>query len=474
MDYKKIGLKCGIEIHQQLQTKEKLFCLCRPELAPKGAAFIEVKRKLRPVAGETGEIDRAALHETLKGKEFIYRVYPEQSCGVEIDEEPPHPLNLEALYIALTIAKLLNCMIPDEIEVMRKTVIDGSNTTGFQRTVLIGLNGWIETDFGRVGIQNVYLEEDAAQIIKKGKNRTIFGLDRLGIPLIEIGTSSNIPSPEQAKAVAEKLGMLLRSTGKVKRGIGTIRQDLNVSVKGGARVEIKGVQKLKDIPKLIENEIKRQMNLIKSGKVVTRDVRKALPNRKTKFLRPLPGSARLYPETDIPQIRITREMLSKIKLPEIIEDKIERLVKQFKLSEEIAKQIVKEGKTELFQETTKLGFDVRIVSATLVSYMKELNASEKQVKQLFHLLKKNNLTNPSKESVKELLSSKNPEAVIKKLSEKPVNLEKLIEKIIKDSPSVMKAGKPENAIMGIAMKELKGKVSGAEVMEVIKKKIKES
>ena len=259
-DYKRLGLKCGIEIHQQLDTR-KLFCSCHSSLD--GEPSGEVRRRLRAVAGELGDIDAAALHEVLKEKEFLYRIYPEQSCLVELDEEPPHEINNEALDIALTVAMMLRCDIPDEIHVMRKQVIDGSNTTGFQRTAIIGLNGKLESQSGEVGIANLSLEEDAAQIIKRSDNSITYGINRLCIPLIEIGTTPDIKSPEHAKEVAARLGMILRSTGRVKRGLGTIRQDINISIEKGARVEIKGAQELNLIPKYVENEVQRQLNLIR-------------------------------------------------------------------------------------------------------------------------------------------------------------------------------------------------------------------
>ncbi|MFB6294919.1 MAG: Glu-tRNA(Gln) amidotransferase GatDE subunit E, partial [Candidatus Nanohaloarchaea archaeon] len=148
-----------------------------------------------------------------------------------------------------------DCEVPDEIHVMRKTVIDGSNTAGFQRTMVVGLDGSIDTSEGAVEIEDVELEEDSAGIHSKEKSEGVFDLDRLGVPLLEIGTDASIRSPEHAQEVAEHLGMLLRSTGKVKRGLGTIRQDVNVSIDDGARVEIKGFQEL------AENEVERQQSL---------------------------------------------------------------------------------------------------------------------------------------------------------------------------------------------------------------------
>ncbi|MEE9323381.1 MAG: Glu-tRNA(Gln) amidotransferase subunit GatE, partial [Candidatus Aenigmarchaeota archaeon] len=257
--------------------QHKLFCSCRAKLSS-SKPDTEIIRKLRAVAGELGEIDIAALIEFLKGREFVYKAYPEETCLVESDEEPPHDLNPESIDVALTIAGLLRCEIPEEVHVMRKTVLDGSNTSGFQRTAIVGMNGKIKTSFGEVGVTNLCLEEESAQILGREGNRVTYGLDRLGIPLVEIGTSPDIRSPEQAKEVAEKLGMIVRSTGKAKRGIGTIRQDINVSISGGARIEIKGAQELRMIPKLVENEVMRQTNLL--------EIKKDLKKMKFKPVKP--------------------------------------------------------------------------------------------------------------------------------------------------------------------------------------------
>ena len=261
MDYKKIGLKCGIEIHQQLEGR-KLFCDCPTTLRDDNPDFT-IRRKLRAVAGEHGEIDVAALQEQLKGKEFIYQGYQDTTCLVETDSEPPHELNQEALYTTLQLCKMVEASVSPIVQVMRKTVVDGSNTSGFQRTALIARGGEIETSEGKVRIENISLEEDACKIISESHDEKVYRLDRLGIPLIEIGTAPDIKTPEQCQETAEKIGMFLRSLPGVKRGLGTIRQDVNVSVKDGARIEIKGAQELKMIPTLVELEVKRQLELLK-------------------------------------------------------------------------------------------------------------------------------------------------------------------------------------------------------------------
>ncbi len=260
-DYRALGLVSGIEIHQQLDTASKLFCGCPTKHREVEDSNFEFFRYLRPARSELGEIDRAALEEVLVSRRFLYKSY-DTTCLVEADEEPPREINPEALEVSLIIARLLRMKIVDEVHTMRKTVIDGSNTSGFQRTAYVGSNGNIDTSCGPVGIGILCLEEEAARIIDDRGDELVYSLDRLGIPLVEIGTAPDIVSPSHAREVAQHLGMILRSTGRVKRGLGTIRQDVNVSIAGGARVEIKGVQDLNLIDKIVELEVMRQVRLL--------------------------------------------------------------------------------------------------------------------------------------------------------------------------------------------------------------------
>lgn len=261
MDYEKLGLKMGLEIHQQLDTEEKLFSPCKAQLIDK-KPDLKISRRLRPTQSQLGKIDRAAFEESRRKLQFIYESYDYDTCLVETDEEPPYPLNQEALHISLIISTLLNMRVVDEFHTMRKQVIDGSNTGGFQRTGLVATDGYLDTEHGRVAIENLCLEEDAARRVGEKEGQKIFRLDRLGIPLVEITTDPSIKHPQQVKDVAYQIGQILRST-KVKRGLGTIRQDLNISIRDGSRIEIKGVQNLDLMPTMVENEVKRQINLIK-------------------------------------------------------------------------------------------------------------------------------------------------------------------------------------------------------------------
>jgi glutamyl-tRNA(Gln) amidotransferase subunit E len=261
IDWKKIGLRVGLEIHQQLKTKRKLFCEC--PLESEVGDKIEFERRLRPTRSELGEVDIAAFFEWKKGRKYHYISPNEASCLVEADEEPPHAINKEAVVISLAMALALGSIPVDEIHVMRKIGIDGSNTSGFQRTDLVAMGGSVTVDGKEFGIQTICVEEDAAKKEGEEKNITYYNLERLGIPLIEISTAPDITEPEEAEKVALTIGQMLRMTGKVRRGIGTIRQDLNVSIKNGEKIEIKGVQDLSLLPKVVEYEAIRQLNLLK-------------------------------------------------------------------------------------------------------------------------------------------------------------------------------------------------------------------
>ncbi|MDP3733633.1 MAG: Glu-tRNA(Gln) amidotransferase subunit GatE [Nanoarchaeota archaeon] len=260
MNYKELGLKCGIEIHQQLEGK-KLFCHC-PTIIREDSAHFTIQRRLRAAAGESGKIDIAAQQEQMKDRLFHYQGYHDTTCLVELDCQPPHDINQEAVYTSLQLSSIVNASITPIVQVMRKTVVDGSNTSGFQRTALIARNGLVETSSGKVRIDTISLEEDSCKNIAETASEKTYRLDRLGIPLIEIGTAPDITTPEQCQETAKKMGLLLRSLPNVKRGLGTIRQDINVSIAGGTRIEIKGAQDLRQLPLLVELEAHRQQALV--------------------------------------------------------------------------------------------------------------------------------------------------------------------------------------------------------------------
>ena len=487
IDYNKIGLKIGLEIHQQLDSGRKLFCHC-PAILRTDEPNVIIKRRLHPVAGESGKVDVAAEYETDLDKEFIYQGYSDSNCLLEYDESPPYLVDAEALKTTNQIALLLNAKIFPITQIMRKTVLDGSNTSGFQRTVLIARDGWIPVSDGKIGIDTICLEEDSARIIDRKEKTTVYRLDRLGIPLIEIATSPDIKTPEQAKEVALHIGNILRSC-KVKRGIGTIRQDINISIKPekssvkerSKRVELKGFQDPKIMVKTVENEIKRQKAFFDGGEMNKSEVRNVLEDGTSEFLRPMPGSARMYPETDLPILKISRDMINDAKktLPELRTD-IEAELSGKGLNQEMIKLLFKHNKLEEFKELLDIIDNPSLIAKILIVYPKEiagkgdikLDEIEKKLtidvlSEILHSMKKGKINEGEIKGIISKIALGESINVILKSERGDMNVvEDRIIKIIKEKP-----GLTEHAYMGIVMNEFKGKVSGKEVMEIIKRYI---
>ena len=261
-DYADLGLQVGLEIHQQLLTEKKLFCRCPSGLYSE-EYDAEILRHMRPTLSELGEYDGTALMEYKTKKEIIYQINHKSVCTYEMDDTPPFEINQQALDIALQIAIMLNYKLVSEIHIARKQYLDGSIPTGFQRTTIVGIDGWIPYGDRKIGLIQLGLEEDACREVSDIGHQRIYLTDRLGMPLIEMVTKPDMKTPHEAAQVANILRWSVRSTGRVRTGIGAARQDVNVSIKGGTRVEIKGVHRIPLIPKLIYNEALRQFSLLK-------------------------------------------------------------------------------------------------------------------------------------------------------------------------------------------------------------------
>ncbi len=625
-DYEKTGLKVGLEIHQQLNTVAKLFCNCKPELF-KDEPEIAFLRRLRPTQSELGQIDPAAYFEFQKGVRILYEANRTTSCLVEMDEEPPHRLNPEAVRTALTVAFTLGSAPVDEIHVMRKTVIDGSNTTGFQRTCVVALGGEMKVGHKVIPIEHISLEEDAARKTGEESKTIRYRIDRLGVPLIEIATAPVITSPKEAEGVAFSIGRILRATGKVMRGLGTIRQDINISVPNGALVEIKGLQELDLIGLVVEYELQRQSSLIEISKILNeigmneddikeelfdvtnnfkhtrcKVIQKALeqkhkvlavklpkfkgllrrelmpnfrlgtemadrarfwgrvggifhtdelpaygitsedvsrlrktigardedvvvfvadapdssldalravlersreairgvpeetrgpnPDGTTRYMRPRPGSARMYPETDIPPTQITEELLKETssQLPELPEQKLERLMKDYKLNEKLAKQVMDSEYGDLFQTIVE---ESKVSPTTVAVFMTETlkalkregfqvgKVSESQMREIFRQVGSGDLT---KEAVPEIVSwlSKNEGKAVQQAIEstgvKVLSIEELEEIVeaafVANKKLVDEKGTSAlGVLMGIVMKGVRGRADPKKVSNLIKKKL---
>ena len=620
MDYSTLGVKVGIEIHQQLSTG-KLFCQCDSSLVDEHQS--EFVRRLRPTQSEMGEIDRAALEEAERKLHFRYQSV-DCSCLVEADEEPPHDANKLAIEASLEMSLLLAATPVDEIHFMRKIVIDGSNTCGFQRTALIATGGYMDVAGRRITISSICLEEDAARKMSEEGSEVTYRLDRLGIPLIEIATGPDITTPEEARQVATRLGALLRATRKVRRGIGTIREDLNISIPGGARVEIKGAQDLKLLPVYVEMEVRRQLALLevkdllrrrgavkalhdvtdvtglldKSGcRVVSQAVksdgvvlavklpkfagtlaraedgvtrlgaelaaharvagvkglfhsdelpaygiteaevdavrnalgtgpddafiliaddeararaaldravarantsidgvpeetRDPLPDGTTIYSRPLPGKHRMYPETDVPPIRVDGEVLEGIRLnmPELPEQRVARFVEEFGIAEDQASALIDDALDDEFELLARSLGNAPVVARVYLQILPELaknglDVSVISIDVLRVLLEKLREDAFAKEAIPDILTwmIRNSDLNIARAMEGAGILKADLEAVravcdrivLERSEFIRERGEASlGPLMGVAMRELRGKADGKVISEVLTESIK--
>ena len=274
-DYDRIGFMSGLEVHQQIKTKEKLFCHCPAGKFNKFEDYdAELIRHMRPTLSELGEYDGTALMEFKTKKEIVYRIKNQTACTYDIDDTPPFPINKEALHNAIVIALRSNLNIVGEVHITRKQYLDGSIPTGFQRTAIVGVEGLLKMPKKDIRLIQLSIEEDACREISDIGHRRIYQTDRLGVPLIETVTYPDCKNPDELKETCEYIRFLGRSTGLVRTGMGAGRQDVNVSCKGGTRIEIKGVQHAKWIPELSHNEAFRQWSLVKLAEKLNKKLKK--------------------------------------------------------------------------------------------------------------------------------------------------------------------------------------------------------
>jgi glutamyl-tRNA(Gln) amidotransferase subunit E len=619
VDYKAVGFRCGLEIHQQLDTR-KLFSPCPSgvvdpdQVAARTVAVLD--RRLRATQSELGELDPAALAEMRKGKAFRYLAIDGLTSLVETDEEPPHPMSQDALDVGLAFAGLIQAQPVAEVHVMRKTVIDGSNTSGFQRTSFIAWGGTLDVEGGAVRCQTLSLEEDSARKLDDTGGTVTYTLDRLGIPLLELATETDIHDPAHAQRTAARIGALLRTTGRVKRGLGTIRQDLNVSVAVGTRVEVKGCQDLRAIPRIVEGEVRRQLwmhhlrealsarkpaapgsaidvtgafaatgaksvkdTTTRGGKVLglklsgfagllkgaTKDgprlgreladhakvaagvkgifhsdelpaygiteaeveaVRKALacgpddafalcveaepvarraleavaarakqalaapvgevravqPDDSTRFLRPMPGAARMYPETDVPPIRITaaRWNHTLAHLPPKPEERVALLVRTHGVSKDTAQQLLADGLDAEFATLVQSGAEPALAGRVLLQYIPTLAHGEAllaRMAEVFTALKAGRF---AKEAIEPLLKALDADPVapleqaLAKAGLGPAAdtqaVDAVIAKVLASRIDLVKSKgmAAMGPLMGPVMAELRGKADGAVISARLK------
>jgi glutamyl-tRNA(Gln) amidotransferase subunit E len=611
LDWREIEFRGGIEIHQQLKTR-KLFCECQPSIR-NDPPPVTTKRRLHAVASELGEYDPAALHEAHRARTFYYESYYDSVCLVELDEEPPHPVNRYALEIVTQSALMLDARIVDEIQVMRKTVIDGSNTAGFQRTMLVATDGKVQTAEGEVILWYFCLEEDAARIIESSEREVNYRLDRLGIPLLEIVTGPVFISPRQGGEVADHLGRIVRSLN-VRRGIGSIRQDINVSTRYGTRIEIKGLQRHRLVERIMDYEARRQVNLwriaqelgerltpfgpesmpertadvtdlfrgtvvpplrrrLEAGQRITalglpgfrgllgrelcpgkilgtelkeqvltlgvtgvihsdedlgrygftkaelkglrdcfdvgdedawllfaapepvirlcldklhlripacfegvpKESRRSLPDGNSQYMRPLPGEARMYPETDIPPVPIRPEKIEaiRVRLPEILEYRFQRYAVSFGLP------LHDLHKLEVFGEALThgledLGLEPRFVFNALASHavhvrrVTGVELPNDLLRAVFDAVAAGRLIPDAVPLVlARLAAGEELGRIIPDYSADGIDLDRMVRKTVKANGGVLEHPERFHILMGVLMTELRGRIRGREVAEAL-------
>lgn len=479
INYQNLRLKAGLEIHQQLSTNKKLFCGCSTLMKEKIPSMV-VTRKQHVVRSELGEADTAALFEHFRDRVFHYRVFNNETCLVDLDCEPPHELNKEALEVALQIALLFNCEIPSELHVMRKLVLDGSTPMSYQRTVILGLNGHISYKGKRILITQVTLEEDAAAIVDEENGKATYKLNRLGVPLVEIDTGILEGfSPQELQEIAYHIGIIARSTGKTKHGIGSIRQDVNISIRNGPRTEVKGVQELGLLSKVVEFEVERQMK-----EKPKEETRAANLDGTTRFLRPLPGANRMYPETDIPPVIISKEHVENLKknLPESWTNKLDRFKSKLRLHDSLAREILGSEYLHLFERivsTKKV--EPTIVASAFTSIIKDLERREKieidriaeqRLVEIFDYLQDKKITKEAIPEIIKYLAAYPQNGVgdaLKELDLKPLTATE-VKDIAKEI--VGQSNMTFEKAYGIVMSKVRGKIDAQEVMKIVKSMMK--
>lgn len=612
-----MAARIGLEIHQQLDTGSKLFCRCAP--AASWNYDEEFGRRLRVARGETGRADRAAIFEVIKDMAFTYHAAP-GICMVERDEAPPLRIDPGSWRAALVVSGILGSRVFGGVYPMRKIVIDGSNTSGFQRTMLVSRGGSFNAGGASIGIQTVCLEEDAAEQVGTGGS---FGLGRLGVPLIEIATEPFDPGAVRARDAALALGRMLRSTGAARRGIGSIRQDVNVSVDGGSVVEVKGVQQLDLLDKVAKYEEARQRGMARIsgmlsgwshdpsdisdvgkdlegtrsevlargiargdavlgarfsglagafgyeppggmrlgrdvaevaralglggvfhsdelpaygitegevGRVAARlgagegdafllisgpggrlrgvmseiisrmgrirdhgvqaDTRAAQPDGSTRFLRPRPGAARMYPETDVPPVFVTGAELEEAAraAPEPWEARLASLEKSYGLNAQLAEQVLDSRYAALFPEVA--GRDPTFVASSLCSTITSLERDggdaglldDAEIAAAFGMLWGGKIAKESVEIIFREVMAGRARTAAEAVSSASLGamggaeLEAVVDKLVRDNIGLVRrqGERAAGPLMGMAMKELRGRVAGEELSRLLLERIKKA
>ncbi|NLA75531.1 MAG: Asp-tRNA(Asn)/Glu-tRNA(Gln) amidotransferase subunit GatB [Deltaproteobacteria bacterium] len=474
------------ETHVELDTRSKLFCDC-------------------PV---------------------IYNALPNSAiCPVCTGQPGSLPvLNKKAVEYTVKAGLALNCHVNRRSGFARKNYFYPDLPKGYQISQYdrpFCENGYLEIagDDGkpyRVGIKHIHLEEDAGKLVHSSDSfdkadYSLVDYNRSSVPLLEIVTDhENNPmrSLSEAKTYLEKLKQTIQYTGISECAMekGQLRCDVNISIrerheKGfGNRVEIKNMSSFRFIMDALEYEIKRQKEVIESGKKVTQETR--LFDEAKKITLPMRSKEdapdyRYFPDPDLPEVEFDEIFINRIRetMPELPDQNLAMIIQKYNIPKDDAITLTKDrAVSEYFLACAKRCSDNRRLSNWIVNelfrYLKDgsVSISDCPVKpndmaRLINLVAKGDLTEViAKKVLAEMFStSKGPDEIVKEKGLKPLTDDSLIEKIMdeveRENPDAIlqiKAGdtKPVDFLIGQVMKKTKGKANPKIVRDIMKEKFK--
>ena len=277
-------------------------------------------------------------------------------------------LNQRAVDFASMISLALGCKVPDKVMFYRKNYFYLDLPKNFQITqynaygiTSIGVEGRVDYGIKSTKIRRVQLEEDPGRLIYDTSFYTLIDYNRAGVSLVEIVTDPDFAEPKDVRMFLNKITSIIEHLGVGDTKLdGSVRCDVNVSLEGGKRVEIKNVGSFRDVEKALGYEITRQKTMsvrdieIKSETRHWDEARKVTKQSRAKEEE---EDYRYFPEPDIPTIVLGNEFLSslKAKMPELPDERKIRFLKEYELSDHVSQVLIDNKElADFFESTVKI------------------------------------------------------------------------------------------------------------------------
>ncbi len=451
----------GLEVHAQLKTKTKIFCSCPVNFG------VDPNTNVCPVC---------------LGMPGVLPV-----------------LNKQVVVYAIKAGLALNCEITKHCKFDRKQYFYPDLPKNYQISQYdepICVNGYLDVNGKRIGIQRIHMEEDAGKLVHSGSDRlhgsdySLVDYNRTGTPLIEIVSEPDMRSAEEARDYAQILRNILRyldvCDGNLEEG--SMRCDVNISLrpegstKLGTRSEIKNVNSFRSLVRAVESEIERQTEILNSGGRVVQETRLFEENSgRTISMRSKEEAHdyRYFPEPDLVPLEISQEWINEVKdtIPELPHQKKARYQEEYGLSVDDIKVLIDErNMAEFYESVVRLGANPKKAANWLIgpitAYLKEYKMdiidccmTPKQLTELLKLIDKGIINdNIAKAEILEevLTNGTDPEEIINKKGLAQITdelaLKTIVKEILEQSPEQLKQ-----------LKEGKEKVRGYFVGQVMKK-----